>query len=153
MQADLLALQDEFGANINALLCAAWMALQGQDNRTMPSATAVTQWNTAMTKPLRALRKQQAKSGHNCARLYALLKDAELEAERHEQALLVATLESRTRSQADAPLPARVQDNLQHYLNTLELRNKDAAMQRCRALLQRTLTFSPNIHHTESDTP
>lgn len=91
-----LTAQDEHGADVNLLLWAAWLAMQGHalTAAEVAEAEAATRpWRDAVVRPLRAVRRQ-LKSGPPPApdmgteSLRAQVKAAELEAERMQQSLL-----------------------------------------------------------------
>jgi uncharacterized protein (TIGR02444 family) len=140
VQQELLTLQDEHGANINALLFAAWLALEGQcfvsDSVTH---SGLSDWNASMTAPLRALRRQAKNAS---SELYQCLKNAELASERHEQALLVATLDQHAPTKV-LSRETLMQANLVSYLHTLVTQGPGPTLQHCQTLLQMALNYLP----------
>lgn len=152
VQKGLLALQDEYGANINTLLFAAWLALEGRNfDPDSVAQSGLSDWHATMTAPLRALRRQ-AKSVNT--ELYQCLKNAELAAERHEQRLLVSTYTTHTLldEKATESREARLRANLVSYLRTLGSQNEGPALSFCQALLQQALIYSPSTTQ-EPDSP
>jgi len=150
MRDGLLALQDEFEANINMVLFAVWLA--GERRNLEPDSVAksgLSDWNTAMTSPLRTLRRQ-AKA--ESAELYQCLKTAELVAERHEQRLLVATLGEHAPAGENTSRESLLQANLVCYLQTLHGRDVSVALHHCETLLQQTLLYTPPKTQ-ETDSP
>ena len=81
-----LQLQNDFGASVNRLIFALWLA---QSQRTLPAAAAMLeadQWQQTFLIPLRSLRYQLRESVTNDteAACYEVFKQAELEAEKVE---------------------------------------------------------------------
>jgi len=123
VQEACLALQDEYGANVNLLLFGAWMAVTrgvaftGDDARS--AQALVRDWDREIVRPLRAVRRK-LKTGPSPApsasteTLRNAIKDAELSSERISLAVLEA--------HADAwPAPPRaaagaLKTNLQRVL-------------------------------------
>jgi uncharacterized protein (TIGR02444 family) len=86
----LLALQDEFGLDVNMLLYAAWLAergLQLDAAHLIPLETRVATWREQVIHPLRRLRRQW-RDYPEAAALREGLKALELEAEQSQQALM-----------------------------------------------------------------
>ena len=152
VQNGVLTLQDEFGANINTLLFASWLALEGRKfDPNSVAQSGLSDWNATMTAPLRALRRQAKRAS---VELYQCLKSAELAAERHEQRLLVSIYTNHPvrDEQATESREARLRANLVSYLRTLGSQNKDPALSFCQALLQQALSYSPSTTQ-EPDSP
>lgn len=155
VQNGLLTLQDEFGANINALLFAAWLAWE--DRSFDPNSVAqggLSDWNVTMTVPLRALRRH-AKA--ESAELYQCLKGAELAAERHEQKLLAATFDELALASENTSRESLLHANLVSYLHTLCLQTPGAqdiraALHHCEALQQHALVYTSSATR-EPDSP
>lgn len=152
VQNSLLTLQDEFGANVNMLMFASWLALEGRKfDPDSVAQSGLSDWNTTMTAPLRALRRQ-AKSINT--ELYQSLKNAELAAEQHEQTLLVSTYTNHPilAENATESREFRLQANLVSYLHTLGMQDQRPALHQCEALRQQALIYSPSTT-LESDSP
>lgn len=150
VQKGLLALQDEYGANINVLLFAAWLARDGRSfNPQAFTDSGLSDWNATMTAPLRTLRRQ-AKTVST--ELYQCLKSGELAAERHEQKLLAASLEEHAPVCENTSQELLLRANLVSYLHTLAARDVSAALHHCETLLQQTLLYTPPTTQ-ETDSP
>lgn len=150
VQNGLLALQDEYGANINVLLFAAWLAREGRNfDPDSVAQSGLSDWNATMTAPLRALRR---KAKAESAELYQCLKSAELAAERHEQTLLAATFDEHAPARENTSQESLLRANLVSYLHTLDARDVSAALHHCETLLQQTLAYTPPTTQ-ETDSP
>ena len=114
-----LALQDDARSDVNMALFALWAASRGQ--RLLPADFAaiearVRPWRTQVVHPLRAARRalQPLAATEDARRLYALVKNAELEAERQQQAMMETMLPSREPGDANCLAEA----NLAAYAET-----------------------------------
>ena len=86
----LLALQDEFGLDVNMLLYAAWLAARGLQLDTAhlaPLEARVAPWREQVIRPLRRLRRQW-RDYPQAGALRDALKGLELQAEQSQQALM-----------------------------------------------------------------
>lgn len=86
----LLALQDEFGLDVNMLLYAAWLAARGlrlDAAHLSPLEARVAPWREQVVRPLRQLRRQW-RDYPEAGALRDLLKGLELQAEQSQQALM-----------------------------------------------------------------
>ena len=112
-----LRLQDNYALNVNIALWGCWCAtafepLTQEDVRSAIGATAP--WGERVTQPLRAVRRY-LKEAQGESPLRAQVKDAELQAEKAEQAMLETLARDRLRPLADksgspvdrAPAPVR----------------------------------------------
>ena len=108
----LLRLQDDFDFNVNILMWCCWYA---EHYGAAPAAVlheavrAEEKFNTKVTARLRAARRWLKKAGHDdvqkdCEELRALIKEAELRAEKIEQARLEA-LAPAAEKQSPPPRP------------------------------------------------
>jgi len=85
---DCLALQDDRGANVCLLLCAAWLeqrSVSCSPERLAMLEVLATQWSVSVVEPLRGLRRQWrevAQQDAELARLREALKGLELQAEK-----------------------------------------------------------------------
>ena len=116
----LLHLQDAFGLNVNIALWACWCAtvfepITHNDMRAAIDATAP--WSERVAKPLRAVRRY-LKQAQGDSPLRAQIKDAELQAEKAEQAMLEAFAKDRLRPLAgkDSPAAAMHRDHARQNL-------------------------------------
>lgn len=116
----LLRLQDAFELNANIALWACWCAtvfepITHDDMRAAIDATAP--WSERVTKPLRAVRRY-LKQAQGESPLRAQIKDAELQAEKAEQAMLEAFAQDRLRPLAgkDSPAAAKHRNNARRNL-------------------------------------
>jgi uncharacterized protein (TIGR02444 family) len=108
--AQLLALQDRLGLNVNILLWCCWSAERGQDvaEPALRRAMDLTaQWSSEVTGRLRAARRAlKSPSAQPDAPLFAALKagiaEAELKAERVEQLMLAKIADALRPRRADA---------------------------------------------------
>lgn len=113
-----LRLQDEWGADVNMLLCACWL---GSIGRSLGGAellrlnTMSLQWQTECMRPLRAVRRF-LKTQPCTPRLYEQTKELELDAERWQQDYLYGELADGIESHGDSFL---IIENLSNYCGTL----------------------------------
>jgi len=116
----LLHLQDALGLNVNIALWACWCAtsfepITHDDMRAAIDAT--TPWGEHVTKPLRSVRRY-LKEAQGDSPLRAQIKDAELQAEKAEQAMLEAFAKDRLRPLTEKdgpPASGRARRNLTAY--------------------------------------
>ena len=118
--------QDAYGADINLLLTAAWLAAE-QKTWTLEVVAALERhcaaWRRYGVLPLRAVRR-----GVNGSELYSILKALELEAERLQLAMIEGWLAEHPLPIA-GPLPAQcVAINLQEYARSKPLVSVPAAL-------------------------
>jgi uncharacterized protein (TIGR02444 family) len=90
----LLRLQDDFGADINMLLCCCWVAAEGkelveEDLQGLMQVSA--RWRAECILPLRLMRRF-LKSQQQLESMYKQVKTLELDAERWQQELLYQQL-------------------------------------------------------------
>jgi len=90
VQDNCLALQQQ-GWSVTRVLCAAWLALDGQSYTGSEDAT-VTEWRNRVTGALRSVRQLLPKASAQCRTLREGVAGLELEAERIELALAWHTL-------------------------------------------------------------
>ncbi|KZZ00021.1 MAG: TIGR02444 family protein [Pseudomonadota bacterium] len=89
VEALLLKMQDEHGADILQLLTVLWLSEQGLEvDEASLSDSDYVSWKQEMIEPLRQRRRQSDRLEHGD--LYELLKKAELEAERYGLGILWA---------------------------------------------------------------
>ncbi len=87
VEALLLKMQDEHGADILQLLTVLWLSEQGLEvDEASLSDSDYVSWKQEMIEPLRQRRRQSDRLEHGD--LYELLKKAELEAERYGLGIL-----------------------------------------------------------------
>jgi uncharacterized protein (TIGR02444 family) len=124
VSARLLALQDEFDLDVNILLWCGWCAERYGDipDSVLKTATDLCgRWSREVTAPLRAVRRALKSpppeaAGAASARLRLAVKDAELNAEEVEQAMLETLAEELLRPADDAGNSlARLERNLVNY--------------------------------------
>lgn len=122
VQAQMLVWQEQNGANVNLALVCVWAGHCGR-RLTMAeirqAAGAVAGWNSAVTRPLRGLRRRLKSEWHALAPdpepARKAILTAELEAEKAEQALLVEAL-SPWPAPVDGLGPGLAAANLAAYL-------------------------------------
>jgi len=138
-----IALQDDAGADVNMALFALWAASYGQ--RLLPSdfnavEARVQPWRTQVIHPLRAARRalKPLAVTDDARRLYASVKDTELEAERQQQAMMEPMLPSHEFDATDA----LAKTNLAAYATAVGLRFPDSAVAALAAAI-RTDPVSP----------
>jgi uncharacterized protein (TIGR02444 family) len=103
----LLALQDQYGADVNLVLFCAWLGKLTPESLDSADA-ALRPWREEAIEPLRHLRRQ-LKNRPDAAAVRDLVKAAELEAERLAQRLLIRAV----------PAPCGSADALTLYLDRL----------------------------------
>ena len=87
VEATLLRMQDEYGADILQLLTVLWLSEQGLEVcKESLTDSEYARWKEEMIEPLRQRRRQADRLEHGD--LYELLKKAELEAERYGLGIL-----------------------------------------------------------------
>jgi uncharacterized protein (TIGR02444 family) len=111
-----IVLQDERGADVNALLLALWAGCRGRrltpaDFRSLERH--VRPWRTEVIEPLRAARRALKRLGRTdaAAQLRSAVAAAELQAERQQQMMMEALLPARDALEAKR----LVEDNLAAY--------------------------------------
>ena len=116
----LIQLQDEYGADVNLLLCCCWLGQQGvvlSSEQLSALIKASARWRGECIIPLRGVRrfvKEQAEAGD----FYQQLKQLEIDAERIQQDLMYQQLQELTSGAGSADDQACSQ-NLQTYTATL----------------------------------
>ncbi len=94
-----LALQDDYGLDVNLLLFACWL---GRQSRSLVSEGAAWQqvraWHTEIVQPLRALRRAQPRQHEGERHIRQLMQDTELKAEQCEQWILFQAAEHLSQS-------------------------------------------------------
>ncbi|MBY0421717.1 MAG: TIGR02444 family protein [Parvularculaceae bacterium] len=101
----LIALQDQYGFNVNMLLWCAWRGAAGDaldPARVGAALAAIARWHETVTRPIRTARRRLAEFGADGAELKPRASALELEAERIEQRIL----ETHASTAGGAPLPA-----------------------------------------------
>lgn len=97
-----LALQDEYGLDVNLLLYACWL---GRQSRTLVSEGAdwqrVRAWHKEVVQPLRALRRAQPRQHEGERQIRQLMQDTELKAEQCEQWLLFQAAQTLSQPSAE----------------------------------------------------
>lgn len=95
-----LALQDQWGANVNVLLWLLWLETRGQAAAPALIARAegeLAEWDTHLLQPLRQLRRELSarftRDQTAVEASYQQIKAAELQAERVEQEMLAVLVE------------------------------------------------------------
>lgn len=136
VSAACLALQDEYGLDVNLLLFCIWSAVAGPGDLSMSdikACIAVTRaWQERAVQPLRTVRRysnQPESIGEDVLRraFYKSIQKAELDAEHVEQLVLAALADSGQLGDTDNSRPAAVADqNLSHYLAVLQVERSDA---------------------------
>ena len=118
VQDECLALQDEFGLDVNLiLLCSYLGAVHGVTLTAEETASArdvVRQWHDDIVRPLRVARRSlKPIERQDAQRLRAQIKAAELESERIEQTMLQQWADTRLaqwrRGEARAAVPTNLQ--------------------------------------------
>lgn len=124
-----LALQDGAGADVNMALFALWAASRGQ--RLLPAdftkvEARVQPWRTQVIHSLRAARRalKPLAVTDDARRLYASVKDVELEAERQQQAMMEPMLPLREPDTA----ASLAEENLAAYATAAGLHFPDPAV-------------------------
>ncbi len=117
----LLALQDDYGADINILLCCCWLASQGQqlsEQQARHLIKCCASWQGECIKPLRQVRRYLKKHPeHETFRQQ--IKALELEAERVQLDMLYQQLSTLTLVRSEAGFHDGAMRNLENYLRTL----------------------------------
>lgn len=121
--AECLRLQDAAGADVNILLFCAWLGWERRIALTRPDIDAIAAkagtWQASVVAPLRAVRRF-AKSAASEA-FHRQAAALELEAERHEQDLLLAFSQAKWGSGAHDDHPCTAMgDNITLYLSGLD---------------------------------
>ncbi len=120
-EAQLLALQDRFGCNVNILLWLCWCA-EHFDAAPEPVITeaidAIAGWNAKVTVKLRDARRYMKTQGADNAALRNDVKQAELDAEKVEQRRLqelAINVLAPTEDDSDDAIQTRARQNLNGY--------------------------------------
>lgn len=125
-----LALQDDYGLDVNCLLFCCWAAACGRGVLSGDERAAMVEvsrsWNVDVVQPLRRVRralkeKLGARDGPEAA-LRQSVKDLELEAEWHEQRLLSALL---SRPPDEPASRGAANENVAGYLTEVGCRRDD----------------------------
>lgn len=118
----LLRLQEEVGADVNLLLCCAWLGQQQQSisaDQLGHLQTCTARWRAECILPLRAVR-QHLKDQPDWVDFREQVKALELTAESHQQAVIYQQSQVMLTLETDNRDPAAVMlANLQRYLMTL----------------------------------
>lgn len=123
-----LALQDIYGVDVNILLWSLWLEREQKclsEENLQAAVNLVSPWATATVIPLRKIRRQmkdlygtaysQDTMHSQIEALRQTIKNAELQAEQHQQAIL----EDLAAKWIQAVTPIKPGDNLDVYLRTL----------------------------------
>lgn len=118
---ECLAVQEQYGVDVNVLLFCAWLGIARKVALTPGDIEAVGAevgvWHESAVKPLRGVRRYMKNvPGGDVAALRTRVKAAELEAEQVEQAMLFAYAEAHWPRDGEAALPAALWANLETYL-------------------------------------
>jgi uncharacterized protein (TIGR02444 family) len=118
---ECLAVQEDYGVDVNVLLFCAWLAHARKVALTPQDVDAIRAevgaWHEGAVKPLRGVRRYMKNvAGDDVAALRARVKAAELEAEQLEQAMLFSYAEAHWAWAGQAGLPATLRSNLETYL-------------------------------------
>lgn len=118
---ECLAVQEDYGVDVNVLLFCAWLAFARKVALTPVDidtiGALVGEWHESAVKPLRGVRRYLKNvAGEDVAALRARVKAAELEAEQLEQARLFSYAESCWARAGQAALPGALWSNLETYL-------------------------------------
>jgi len=118
---ECLAVQEQYGIDVNALLLCAWIAqarkieLAPQDIDALDAVVA--SWHEKVVRPLRSVRRYMKDLPDGEIRaLRTRVKGVEIDSEQVEQAMLFAHAEQRLAAEGHAPLAAAVRANLESYL-------------------------------------
>ena len=118
---ECLAVQEQYGIDVNALLFCAWIAQARRIELAAPDIVAldavVASWHESVVKPLRSVRRYM--KGLPDGEINALrtrVKGVEIDSEQIEQAMLFAHAEQRLAAKGHAPMPAAARGNLESYL-------------------------------------
>ena len=123
----LLRLQDDFGADVNMLLCAVWLGQQGiliHSSQWQALNQVVESWRRECVVPLRSVRRF-LKLQHDVESLREQLKMLGLEAECYQQALIYQQLLLMDYSEWSTEDDA-VAKNLQAYVQFMGLGDKES---------------------------
>lgn len=121
-----LALQDQYGVDVNLLLYCCWAGWRSAalDDETFRRALDFSQtWADRVVRPLRGVRRWMKSSGcasdlvvfDDCMDVRQQIKSAELRAEKLQQAALESLPRSTRRGEQIPPGPQAVSANLQRY--------------------------------------
>jgi uncharacterized protein (TIGR02444 family) len=117
---ECLAVQEQYGIDVNALLFCAWIAqareieLAPQDIEALDAV--VTSWHESVVRPLRSVRRyMKGMPDGEISALRTRVKGIEIDAEQIEQAMLFAHAK-RLAADGNGPLPAVARANLESYL-------------------------------------
>ncbi len=114
-----LQAQDTYGADVNMLLAAGWLAARGcywQQEDVRALAALCEDWRAQCLLPLRSVRRYlKQKTGADT--MYAHAKTLELEAERHQLELMASALDETRRVPTNADTV--LQHNMRAYFDTL----------------------------------
>jgi uncharacterized protein (TIGR02444 family) len=119
-----LRAQDEYGADVNMVLAAAWIASQGirwESNDVIALAHLCADWRSHCLEPLRSVRRY-LKHTTGAEDMYAHIKGLELEAERQQLQLLEAVLGELESTDVDRT--ETLNHNLNIYFKTLPSFNR-----------------------------
>jgi uncharacterized protein (TIGR02444 family) len=126
VQDECLALQDQFGIDVNLILLCAFVGavhrclLTGADIAS--ARKLVHEWQDDVVRPLRGpRRKLKTVAGQDAQKLRAQVKAAELEAERIEQTMLEQWAHASLTRRPAGDAHAAVRTNLQNLLAAYEL--------------------------------
>lgn len=114
----LLALQDRFGADINLLLAACWLAFEGRQLSAADARRArleTASWQGNCVQPLRAVRRY-LKTVPGCESLRAQVKALELDAESMEQQRLSTCLQHCAQAPVAENFRSLAERNLAAYM-------------------------------------
>lgn len=105
VEAACLALQDDYGLDVIAILTLGWVAARriGLSDAGLDAVVAAARpWQDGVVKPLRELRRRlKSEDDPGMVRVYDSLKQSELEAERSEMEALLAALDQIDTSAGD----------------------------------------------------
>ncbi|MEJ2374657.1 MAG: TIGR02444 family protein [Pseudolabrys sp.] len=128
---DCLAVQEQYGIDVNALLFCAWIAqarkieLAPQDIEALDAVVA--SWHENVVRPLRSVRRyMKGLPDGEISALRTRVKGVEIDAEQIEQAMLFAHAEQRLAAEGHAPLAAAVRANLESYLRAHGYRRQNS---------------------------
>ena len=118
---ECLAVQEQYGIDVNALLFCAWIAqarkieLSPQDIEALDAVVA--SWHECAVRPLRSVRRyMKGLPDSEISALRTRVKGVEIDSEQIEQAMLFAHAEQQLAAEGRAPLAAAVRANLESYL-------------------------------------
>jgi len=120
---ECLALQDEFGADINLLLFCAWAGTKRAgvlgDADIAGAEAAVVNWRNDVVRPLRAVRRTLKRIEGDDSGLRSKVKTVELAAEQVEQAMLYSYAGSRWPESRPAAGADTVAENVRTYMRVV----------------------------------